>query len=308
MDGITEQNFLTTMSTRNWVSCWWTPFLRISTGVPRRTRLAAWLKPYLDTGFPVIVQIMGTATDKLAETAARLHEIGVLCVDLNCACPSPKVLSNQGGGACLKNPIWIRDTLLAMRKRCGNKAISVKIRAGHCSVQELPAIAAAIRQGQPDLVTMHYRTVSEMYSPITEGLQRLSLARELLPDLPLFGSGDLFTPDDALQMFQIAEVDGVMPARGLLVNPALLIEIRAACAGLPISTLTNVEKILFLRDLAQPAVLRRQAPNGFVLRMCATLFGRQSELFQHLVALRKQQASWEYLNSLYQDQSLPNYK
>lgn len=300
MDGITEENFLTAMSTRNWVPCWWTPFLRISTGVPRRSRLSAWLQPYLDTGLPVIAQIMGTSSDKLAETARRLHEAGALCVDLNCACPSPKVISNQGGGACLKNPAWIRDTLLAIRKRCGNRAISVKIRTGLTSAEELPGIIAALREARPNMVSLHYRTVEEMYRPIPDGLRRLCLAREGLPDIPLFGSGDLFTADSALRMFKETGVDGLLPARGLLANPALLMQIRSACAGLPLPELDHAEKLSFLRDLARPGTDKQHVPNGFLLRMCATLFARDSQLFQKLVSLRKLQASWLYLDELCQ--------
>ena len=298
MDGITEQSFLTAMSIRHWVPCWWTPFLRISTGVPRRSRLAAWLQPYLDTGLPVIAQIMGVASDKLAETAGRLHEAGALCVDLNCACPSPKVIGNQGGGACLKDPAWIRDTLLAMRKCCGNRAISVKIRAGFASASELPDITAALRQAQPNLVSLHYRTVTEMYKPVPDGLLRLRQAREALPDVPLFGSGDLFTADAALRMFQETGVDGVLPARGLLANPALLLQIHDACKGLHRPELCPIEKIAFLRDLARSGCDSQRAPNGFLLRMCASLFGRDSELFQKLVNLRKLQASWKYLDQV----------
>ncbi|NMA21643.1 MAG: tRNA-dihydrouridine synthase family protein [Lentisphaerae bacterium] len=296
MDGVTEQSFLTAMSIRNWVPCWWTPFLRISTGVPRQSRLVAWLKPYLDTGLPVIAQIMGVSSEKLAETARRLHEAGALCVDLNCACPSPQVVSNQGGGACLKNPSWICKTLLDMRERCGNRAISVKIRAGFASASELPDIAAALREARPNLVSLHYRTVTEMYQPIPDGLQRLRQAREALPDIPLFGSGDLFTADDALQMFHETGVDGLLPARGLLANPALLQQIQAACRALPLPEPSHSEKLAFLRDLARPGRENQHAPNGFLLRMCATLFGRNSELFQKLVHLHKLQASWEYLD------------
>lgn len=298
MDGITEQSFLTAMSIRHWVPCWWTPFLRISTGVPRHSRLTSWLKPYLDTGLPVIAQIMGVASDKLAETAGRLHEAGALCVDLNCACPSPKVVGNQGGGACLKNPAWIRDTLLAMRNRCGNRAISVKIRAGFANAAELPDISAAIREARPNLVSLHYRTVTEMYKPVHDGLQRLRLARESLPDIPLFGSGDLFTAEDALRMFQETGVDGLLPARGLLANPALLLQIQAACDGSPAQEPDAAEKLAFLKDLARPECANQRAPNGFLLRMCASLFGRDSELFQKLVDLRKLQASWNYLDQI----------
>ncbi|NLZ59115.1 MAG: tRNA-dihydrouridine synthase family protein [Lentisphaerae bacterium] len=295
MHGVTEGSFLRAMSSRGWVQCWWTPFLRISTAVPRPSRLRNWLKPYLDTGLPVIAQIMGCSSAKLAAAAQALHAIGCLCVDLNCSCPSATVIGNGSGGARLQEPPWIRDTLLAMRASCPGKAISVKIRAGFSSPEELPGILAAVRAGAPDFVTLHYRCVSEMYKPVPEGWRRLKLARELLPELPLLGSGDLFTTADALRMRQQCGVDALAPARGLLANPALLLHIRQGCLGKEAPPLSKLEKLRFLRDLAEPQPASASAPNGFLLRFCAALLGPDSRCFQELLKRPRLQECHLYL-------------
>jgi len=303
MDGITEGNFLSAMSRRKWVSAWWTPFLRISTGVPRLSRLGNWLRPYLATGLPVIAQIMGVNSARLAETARRLLELGASGVDLNCACPSPTVIANGGGGACLKTPDWIRETLLLMREKCGDQLLCCKIRAGFQSPAEIPALAKALRAGRPDLLTVHFRTVSEMYLPIPDGLERLRQFRELLPDRTLFGCGDIFQPEDAWRMLQETRVDGLLVARGLLSNPALLRDIENFYRGEKTTPTSTLEKISFLRDLSQPSSTHSaHSPNGFIIRMTGALFGYKSKTFNQLVALRKLGPSWEYLGQLLQQE------
>ena len=60
MEGISEGSFVAVMSEMGMVRCWFTPFIRVSNGVPRMARLREKLAPYLATGLPVIAQIMGT--------------------------------------------------------------------------------------------------------------------------------------------------------------------------------------------------------------------------------------------------------
>ncbi|MBR0457951.1 MAG: tRNA-dihydrouridine synthase family protein [Victivallales bacterium] len=288
MEGVTEGSFVQVLGAAHLIRCWFTPFIRISNGVPRRSRLRPHIQPYLDTGVPVIAQIMGTRTELLAEAAARLHELGATCVDLNCACPSPEVLSSRSGGFLLQNPQWIHDTIAAMKRACGPRAVSVKIRVGFASPDELPAITEAIRNARPDLVTCHFRTVREMYSPVSNGLARLSRLRELLPDLPLFGSGDLFTIQDALQMHQICHVDGIAPARGLMRNPALLREIEAAIGGEPFqASLDESAKLAFLHEIGRVSG-KSPTHQGFVLRLAKAMFGPDSPQFHALLDALKQ--------------------
>lgn len=270
MEGISEGSFLRVMTDRGLVQAWHTPFLRISTGVPRRSRLAAWLTPYQATGLPVIAQIMGTDSARLAAAARRLHDLGVLCVDLNCACPSPTVIGNQAGGYRLRDPDWMARTLDAMRQACGARAISVKIRCGFESPAELPAIATALRHAAPDLVFCHFRTVREMYRPVADGLERLRRLRDLLPDTRLFGSGDLFTVEDALRMGETTGVDGITPARGLIRNPGLIREIAAALGGPPFTPMTEDDKKAFLHDLSELSGLPVRK-RGFVIHVARAM-------------------------------------
>jgi tRNA-dihydrouridine synthase len=264
------------------VSVWLTPFIRVSEGVLRPARLRERLSAFHP--LPTIVQIMGTDIPLLASTAARLAmESQVIGIDLNCACPVPIVVSNGAGGGRLRHPPWIRDALVALRRACPTTGISVKIRAGLESPDELPGICEAIRDGQPDFVTLHFRTVREQYCVTPDGLRRLAWARDLLPGVPLFGSGDVYTVAAAARMFEVADVDGVTPARGLVANPWLLRGIEAACRGESVPERTDSDK----RDFLRRVILGAQRVNtwrpGLVLELARHQFGCENPLFHRLV-------------------------
>ena len=283
MDGVKEGSFVSVLDAAGLADAWFTPFIRISNGVPKRARLREKLAPYLATGKPVIAQIMGIYPDLLAEAARRLHEVGAVCVDLNCACPSATVLGSHSGGYCLTETDWMAEALTKMKAACGTHAVSVKIRCGFYGTDEMPDIAAAICEAAPDMVTCHFRTVRELYKPVQDPYLRLAQMHALLPDIPFIGSGDLFTIEDARRMAEEAHVDGVAPARGLLKNPALLKEIAAACAGNPCaSTLTPEQRLALLNRIGEASGHKRR-DQGFLLKIAREMFGEDSSEFQQLL-------------------------
>jgi tRNA-dihydrouridine synthase C len=282
MEGITAGSFCTVMNELNLVAAWVTPFIRVSEGVLRQARVRDRLRPFLP--LPVIVQVMGTDIPLLAATAARLAlEPGVIGIDLNCACPTPIVVGNGGGGGRLRHPAWIRDALLALRRACPALGISVKVRVGVHSADELPSICEAVREGRPDFAVVHYRTVDERYRAAPLGLDRLARARDLMPDVVLFGSGDLYTVEAAARMFERTGVDGVTPARGLLANPWLLRDIEAACRDDDVPVRTEAEPRAFLRRLIAEADRTGTWRSGFVLEIARHQFGREHPLFERLL-------------------------
>lgn len=281
MEGVTEGLFLRILTAHRWVRCWWTPFLRISVAVPHRPRLRHWMSEYIDTGLPVIAQVMGTDTGRLAKAGLGLREQGACAIDLNCACPSQIVVSNGAGGARLRDPKWIAETVLAM-KAVLDCPVGVKVRMGFESPREFAeGIAPALREAKPDFVTVHFRTVREGYSAIDDGLERLSEARRLLPDMPLVGTGDLFSLEDVIKMRDICGVDAVAPARGLLRNPRLLEDLRECLQGETPHELSNDEKSALIQEFHNAG-----ASLGFFLQMAANILGRDSVEFRELVSMK----------------------
>ena len=282
MEGLTGGAFCDVFTRRGLVPCWITPFIRISNAVPGRAKVARRLGPFLDTGCPVIAQLMGTDTDRIAASATLCGELGVAGIDLNCGCPSKAVVSSGAGGERLRDPAWIRQTLTAIRQRCPALGLSVKLRTGFTSATELPTILAEVSAAPVDFIILHFRTVAEGYQQVEGGYERLAQARALLPRTVLIGSGDLFTVEDAVRMHAIAKVDGVAPARGLLRNPWLLREIESHCAGSTLEPRDLGEHLGFLTDVTEAAAAQGITRAGFIMEMARHMLGQQTPRFRAL--------------------------
>ena len=156
---------------------------------------------------------------------ARSRTLEPALVDLNCGCSIPKILRSGCGAALLQDPVLIRDIVAAIREACP-APVSVKIRSGWdaSSLNYLEAASRAV-EGGAALVTLHPRTRAQGFGgkACLEHLRELKAALEV----PVIGSGDLFTPEDALAMRAATGCDGVMFARGALGNPFIFAAARA---------------------------------------------------------------------------------
>ena len=145
-------------------------------------------------------------------------------IDLNCGCPVPKVVKNGAGSALMKDLPRMKEVVSALAEgvRAANldepPAVSVKIRSGwdSSSLNYLEAAQGAAKAGA-GLVSLHSRTRVQGYSG-RANWEHLKHLKESV-DIPVIGSGDLFSAEAALAMFEQTGCDGVMFSRGALGNP-----------------------------------------------------------------------------------------
>ena len=167
------------------------------------------------------VQIFGPEPDVMARAAQIVMEkTHCECIDINCGCPVPKIVKTGAGSALTRDPERLYKVAKAVVDVCGETAVTVKIRSGwdtpHITWKE--AADAALQAGVK-AITMHPRTKAQGY----EGLSDWGILKQLVDfvdgRVPVFGSGDLFTPEKAREMLETTGVDGVMFARGAMGNP-----------------------------------------------------------------------------------------
>lgn len=265
---------------------WFMPFLSVTAGsVPSHAALRRKLAPYRN-GKPLIAQILGHDPASMAEAAKRLAEAGAAGVNLNFACPAPMVLKNGNGGAVLADPGLMAEIADAVMKSAGTLAnISVKIRAGAESPDELPAIAGALHAAGIRFVICHFRTVGEMYGPVEDPLPRLARLRGLLPpETVLFGNGNIGGPEAAERMCRETGCAGAAVGRALVSDPFVLRKIERGSRA----AVTQEERLDFLRHVLEAArALNRYSKRwmqtsflGFV-RMCV---GEETPLFREIAA------------------------
>lgn len=259
-----------------------TPFLCVSPkSVPSRTALRRALKSWHHTPEkPRIVQLIGRNGEELAETALHLAGLGFPAVNLNFACPAPVVVAKGHGGACLKEPRLIARIVETVRRRTeGKVSLSVKLRTGWDSPSEASVLLKTVRDAGAALAVVHFRTVREMYSDVEAPYVRLALCREAVPDLPLFGNGDILTCGDAYAMCGETGCDGVAAARGVWRNPRLLCEIEGRADRVP------ADPRAFLTAVCRHTLEQKKWPRNGFLECVKFAFGERSDDFRRIARL-----------------------
>ena len=172
-----------------------------------------------------------TAVPEIAEQSVpEVLKFSPDIIDLNCGCPVPKVVKNGAGSALMKDTenlaAVVRALVSGIEKAGSRTAVSVKIRSGwdSGSINFIEAARAAVEAGAA-MVSLHSRTRAQAYSGKADW-DHLRQLKEAVK-VPVIGSGDLFSPEAALAMFEQTGCDGVMFSRGALGNPWIFEQTRA---------------------------------------------------------------------------------
>ena len=170
------------------------------------------------------IQLFGAKPDVLGRACALLGPLRPSVIDLNAGCPVPKVIKTGAGSALMKDPQLLARIIEAMvgssKKYLGGVPVTVKIRSGwdnnSINCQECARIAV---EAGAAMVSLHPRTRSQGYGGKSDWSLIADLA-SLLP-VPVTGSGDLYTPEDARRMLAETGCRAIMFARGALGNPQI---------------------------------------------------------------------------------------
>ncbi len=271
------------MNRLRWLDGWITPFLRLTVGIPKPNKLLEFLSRFTSAKMPVVVQLMGTDAELMAETAYELYQLNdnsnvrIAGFDLNCACPSRKVLKNGSGGTLLRSPQDMALMVSSIKKRLPEVPVEVKIRTGFDDHQEMHEIIPRLTDAGADLLHIHFRTVKEQYSAVEAGLDRLRTAVEVAGEVPVFGSGDIYSVDDAVKMVNETGCSGVLAARGLLKDPYLIQRIKGE------GDVTADMRMYFFKTLLSTASkMPRQPGKGAFMEQAAWLFGPKDPFFRKI--------------------------
>ncbi len=144
-------------------------------------------------------------------------------------CPVKKVTRSGAGSALLREPERVAAILQAVRKAT-ELPLTIKIRSGwdDASRNYLDIARLAVDAGV-DAITLHPRTRSEGFGGHSAWREIARLKSCI--DIPVIGSGDLFSVADAERMFCETGCDGIMIGRGGYGNPWLIRNILTVRAG-----------------------------------------------------------------------------
>jgi tRNA-dihydrouridine synthase B len=176
-------------------------------------------------------QIFASGPELAARAVRRIAGLSPAIIDLNCGCSVPKVLKTGCGAALMRSAPQLGSIVAAMRAET-DIPISVKLRSGwDASTPTWRACAESAVKSGALLVTLHPRHRAQGFGGKAQWDQ-IRLLKQECP-VPVFGSGDLFSPEDCSRMLSGTGCDGVMIARGALGNPFIFEETCALLRGSP---------------------------------------------------------------------------
>ena len=194
---------------------------------------------------PVVPQILGKEPAEFVALANRLHEIGYEEVNWNIGCPVRRIAAKHRGSGILPYPDEVRSILEKVVPRLQGK-LSVKMRLGLRSPEEIFALIPVLNDFPLASVTIHPRTGKQQYG----GQVDLDTFERVLPLLRhhVIYNGDIHTLADYHRIHRrFPKISHFMLGRGVLYNPCLPLQIKNLNPNSQLSTL-NSQFILTLLD------------------------------------------------------------
>jgi tRNA-dihydrouridine synthase B len=225
------------------------------------------------TGRPVFAQMIGENIPDLVRTAKLLSHYPIAGIDLNMGCPAPRIYRKNVGGGLLRDPDKI-DRILGELRSSVDGLFTVKMRVGFEDTANFDQILNLIDKHQIDLLSLHGRTVKEMYhgavdyNLIAHAVQRLSC--------PVLANGNISSAATALTVLSETKAAGVMIGRAAIRNPWIFQQVRQALAGEPVLVVTLEQVREYIDRLHQMQITQGIPERGRVsnLKMYLNYIGQ----------------------------------
>ena len=245
MQDVTTLQFMSVIARYGGPDVYWTEYFRVHSD----SRPEKWILDSITknpTGRPVVAQLIGNDIPALVRTAKLLQKFPVAAIDLNLGCPAPVVYRKCAGGGLLRAPEKI-DAILGALRDAVTIPFTVKTRIGFDSPAEFDALLPLFAKHPIDLLTVHARTVAQMYRPGVRYDLIAQAARTIR--CPVLLNGNVFSAAQAKQLLAETGVRGLMIGRGAIRNPWLFDQIRAQLRGQKIKSPTGRDLLAYIREL-----------------------------------------------------------
>lgn len=175
---------------------------------------------------PVGIQLFGGSEDALEEAARIAEAAGPDLIDINYGCPVHKVVS-KGGGACLLQDIDKMVRLTEKVIKAVKLPVTVKTRLGwNDQTRNVEEVAERLQDIGISALAIHGRTRAQMYKGPADWTLIGKVKNNPRIHIPIFGNGDVDSPQKAVEMRNRYGVDGVMIGRASIGYPWIFNEIK----------------------------------------------------------------------------------
>jgi len=175
---------------------------------------------------PVGIQIFGGDEEAMAMSAKIVETVEPDLVDINFGCPVKKVVCKGAGAGVLKDvELMVRLTKAVIKST--HLPVTVKTRLGWDeSSINIDEVAERLQDIGVQALTIHARTRAQMYKGHSDWTHIERIKNNPRITMPIFGNGDIDSPEKALEYKNRFGLDGMMIGRAAIGNPWIFNQIK----------------------------------------------------------------------------------
>jgi nifR3 family TIM-barrel protein len=175
---------------------------------------------------PIGIQIFGSELDSMVQATKIVEKANPELIDINYGCPVKKVVCKMAGAGILQNiPLMVQLTEAVVKAT--NKPVTVKTRLGwDDSTKNIEEVAERLQDIGIQALSIHGRTRQQMYKGEADWELIGKVKNNPRIKIPIFGNGDIDSPEKAVLYRDRYGVDGIMIGRASIGNPWIFREVK----------------------------------------------------------------------------------
>ena len=175
---------------------------------------------------PVGIQIFGAELDSMLQAVDIVEKSKPDIIDINFGCPVKKVVSKNAGAGILRDiPLMVKLTEEIVKRT--HLPVTVKTRLGWDSESiKIVEVAERLQDVGIKAIAIHGRTRVQMYKGNADWKPITEVKNNQRMHIPVFGNGDVDTPEAAIKMRDEYGLDGAMIGRASIGNPWFFKEVK----------------------------------------------------------------------------------
>ena len=176
---------------------------------------------------PIGIQIFGGEEDAMVESARIVEQAKPNLIDINYGCPVNKVVCKMAGAGILQDiPKMVRLTEQVVKAT--NLPVTVKTRLGWDeNTKNIVEVAERLQDIGIQALSIHGRTRKQMYKGEADWTLTAAVKNNSRMHIPIFGNGDIDSPQKALEYKNRYGVDGIMIGRAAIGAPWVFNQVKA---------------------------------------------------------------------------------
>ena len=175
---------------------------------------------------PVGIQIFGAELDSMLEAVDIVEQSNPDIIDINFGCPVKKVVCKNAGAGILRDiPLMVKLTEEIVKRT--KLPVTVKTRLGWDSDSiKIVEVAERLQDVGIKAISIHGRTRVQMYKGVADWGPIAEVKNNQRMHIPVFGNGDVNTPEAAIKMRDEFGLDGAMIGRASIGYPWFFREVK----------------------------------------------------------------------------------